>query len=196
MERLGRLAPLLAVLLLVGCGGAAESKKLLIDRVAAARDAPLNPTSMSLATGGAFATRQSAYADNLSPSLAWAAAPGAQSYAVVIEDPDAMGGLPFTHWAVWNIPGDAVGLPEGIPRGPSVPAPAGAAQGLSDDHTLGYFGPHPPSGTGLHHYHIELFALDQRLQLKAGQPLRALEKAIDGHVLAKGELVATYTAPR
>jgi Raf kinase inhibitor-like YbhB/YbcL family protein len=100
------------------------------------------------------------------------------------------------HWLIWNIPGDAVGLPEGVPLGQATATPPGAIQGMSDAHTPGYFGPHPPAGTGLHHYHVELFALDQRLDLKASAQLPQLEAAMQGHVLAKGVLVATYTAPK
>ncbi|HEX7761214.1 MAG TPA: YbhB/YbcL family Raf kinase inhibitor-like protein [Caulobacteraceae bacterium] len=186
-----------AALGLAGCGGRGEApRNLVVDRVEAQRTAPLNPSSMSLAVGGAFAARQSAYADNLSPALTWAATPGAQTYAVIIEDPDARGATTFTHWLIWNIPGEAVGLPEGVPQGQSPPAPAGALQGLTDANTYGYFGPHPPPGTGLHHYHIELFALDAPLPLKATNRLPALEHALQGHVLAKGDLVATYVGPR
>jgi len=194
--RRGLALTALAALLLAACGPGDASPELLIDRLAAQRPAPLQPTSMDLAVGGAFATRQSAYADNLSPALAWAVTPGAQSYALVIEDPDSRGGHPFAHWLIWNIPGDAVGLPEGVPQGGLVARPAGAVQGTSDAHTVGYFGPHPPSGTGVHHYVIELFALDERLDLKAGRPLADMEQAMKGHVIAKGRLVATATAPR
>lgn len=188
-------APVMA-LLLVACGGGAQaSKQLAVDRLEAQRPAPLNPSSMSLAVGGDFAARQSAYADNLSPALAWATAPGAKAYAVVIEDPDARGAAPFVHWLIWNIPGDAVGLPEGVPEQKTTAAQAGAVQGMSDAHTMGYFGPHPPSGTGIHRYHIELFALDATLALKPTSRLPALENAMRGHLLAKGDLVATYKAP-
>jgi len=181
---------------LTGCGGQPSSERLAIDAVAARQAAPLAPTSMALAVGGALGPRQSAYANNLSPPLAWAAAPGAQSYAVAIEDPDAEGGRPFVHWLIWNIPGDAVGLPEGVPLGQATAVPPGATQGMSDAHTPGYFGPHPPAGTGLHHYHVELFALDQRLDLKPSAQLPQLEAAMQGHVLAKGVLIATYEAPK
>jgi Raf kinase inhibitor-like YbhB/YbcL family protein len=190
-------APALALLLAAcGGGGAQASKNLIVDRLEARQPAPLNPSSMSLATGGAFAARQSAYADNLSPALSWATTPGARAYAVIIEDPDSRGGAPFVHWLIWNIPGEAVGLPEGVPEQKSAAMPAGAVQGTSDAQTIGYFGPHPPSGTGVHHYHIELFALDAPLALKPASHLPDLEKAMRGHVLAKGQLVATYEAPR
>ncbi|MGA0599698.1 YbhB/YbcL family Raf kinase inhibitor-like protein [Caulobacter sp. KR2-114] len=196
-SRFLRLGPLALVLsALAGCGGKPNTETLAIDAVPARQAAPLTPTSMALAVGGAFGPRQSAYANNLSPPLAWATTPGAQAYAVVIEDPDAEGGRPFVHWLIWNIPGDAVGLPEGVPLGPSTAVPPGASQGMSDARTPGYFGPHPPAGAGVHHYHVELFALDQRLDLKPTAQLPQLKAAMTEHVLAKGELVATYAAPK
>lgn len=193
----GWIAATTVAVLLIGCDGAGKtSKTLVIDKIEAQRTAPINPSSMSLATGGAFAQRQSAYAENLSPSLSWADTPGAKSYAVVIEDPDSIGGYAFLHWMIWNIPGDAEGLPEGVHPVAAPPVPKGAIQGMSGAHTAGYFGPHPPAGTGLHHYHIELFALDALLPLKPTAGLPALEAAMRDHVLAKGQLIATYAAPR
>jgi Raf kinase inhibitor-like YbhB/YbcL family protein len=193
----GWVATTTVALLLMACDGAGKtSKALVIDKIEAQRTTPLNPSSMSLATGGAFAQRQSAYAENLSPSLSWATTPGAKSYVVIIEDPDSVGGYAFLHWMIWDIPGDAEGLREGVHPVAAPPAPSGAIQGMSGAHTAGYFGPHPPPGTGVHHYHVELFALDTALALKATAGLPALEAAMHGHVLAKGQLVATYAAPR
>ncbi len=188
------VAPMLA-LLLVGCGGVARaSKKLVIDQVAAQQATPLKPTSIALASGGVFAERQSGYGDNLSPPLAWATTPGAKAYAVVIEDPDAPSPTPFTHWLIWNIPGDAVGLPEGVAPGPAPPAPVGAVQGRNDHDVSGYTGPRPPRGAGVHHYHVELFALDAPLRLTPSSRRADLAAALQGHVLAKGQLIATYGA--
>jgi hypothetical protein len=69
-------------------------------------------------------------------------------------------------------------------------------QGKNDNGSFGYFGPRPPPGTGLHHYHVQLFALDGPLTLHADADLRALVDAMKGRVLAEGELVGTYAAPQ
>lgn len=96
-------------------------------------------------------------------------------------DPDAPGGT-FTHWLVY-------GIPPGISRLAAVPA--GAAEGVNDFGGHGYGGPCPPPGAA-HHYHIVVLALDTRLGLSAGATRPDLESRISGHVLGKGEVVATY----
>ena len=193
----GGWAPVVLALVLAGCGGGAKaSKALVIDQVAAQTAASLNPASMALAVGGQFSERQSGEGKDLSPSLAWAATPGARAYAVVIEDPDASGAAPFAHWLIWNIPGDAVGLPEGVAIGPAPPEPAGAVQGKNDFDVTGYTGPRPPRGSGVHHYHVELFALSAPLALPPASRRQDLAGALQGHVLAKGQLIATYGTPR
>lgn len=138
-------------------------------------------TSPAFSPGGAIPRRYSAYGENHSPPLNWTPAAGARAYALTLRDPDAPGGT-FTHWLVWNIPGDADGLPEnGL---------AGGVQGLNDVGRVGYFGPRPPFG--LHHYHFQIIALDAPLVLPAGAHLAALNAAMRGHVLARGELVGTF----
>ena len=96
-------------------------------------------------------------------------------------DPDAPGGT-FTHWLVY-------GLPPGLSSLTAVPA--GAAEGVNDFGRRGYGGPCPPRGTA-HHYHFVVLALDTRLGLAAGATRSDLESRASGHVLGRGELVATY----
>jgi Raf kinase inhibitor-like YbhB/YbcL family protein len=61
--------------------------------------------------------------------------------------------------------------------------------GKNDKGNNGYAGPCPPSGT--HHYHFRVFALDASIARPASKA--ELVTAMRGHVLATGELVATYT---
>jgi Raf kinase inhibitor-like YbhB/YbcL family protein len=120
-------------------------------------------------------------ADRL-PRLAWSTPPpGTQELAIEMLDPDAPGGT-FTHWLVY-------GLPPGISSLAAVPA--GAAEGVNDFGRRGYRGPCPPRGSA-HHYHFVVLALDTQLGLAAGATRPDLESRISGHLLAKGELVATY----
>jgi Raf kinase inhibitor-like YbhB/YbcL family protein len=140
-------------------------------------------TSPAFAAGAPIPARYSAYGENRSPPLRWTAVAGARAYALSLQDPDAPMARPFVHWLAWNIPADALGLPDG--------GAGGAVQGRNDTGHVGYFGPRPPSGT--HHYHFKLFALDAPLTLAAGADLPALTAAMRGHVLASAELVATYT---
>jgi Raf kinase inhibitor-like YbhB/YbcL family protein len=143
-------------------------------------------TSTAIGPDGRIARAQSDYGANMSPPLAWTPIPGAKSYAIVLDDPDAGGPRPFVHWLVWNIPGAVTSLAAGK-------VPPGAAQGRNDNDTIGYFGPRPPSG--VHHYHFHVFALNAPLALSAGADRQALSAAMNDHVLAVGDLVGTFAAP-
>ena len=132
---------------------------------------------------------------NLSPPLTWRNVPaGTRQLAVVCEDPDAGNPPPFVHWVIYKIPATAKGLPENIPFDPDAPMPseiAGAIQGLSGFRRPFYRGPAPPPGK-VHHYHFVVYAIDADLDLKPGLTRADLLTAIQGHVIGKGELVATY----
>jgi Raf kinase inhibitor-like YbhB/YbcL family protein len=116
------------------------------------------------------------------PRLQWSTPPpGTRELAIELLDPDAPGGT-FTHWLVYRLPPGVTSLAAG---------PAGAAEGVNDFGRRGYGGPCPPRGQ-MHHYHFLVFALDTRLGLAAGAARADLESRMSGHVLARGELVATY----
>jgi Raf kinase inhibitor-like YbhB/YbcL family protein len=131
---------------------------------------------------------------DVSPSLAWSAVPrGTRELALICDDPDAPNGT-WVHWVIYKIPAETKSLPEGIPREPTPPTPAGALQGTNswDNDNIGYRGPMPPPGHGVHHYHFKLYALDKPLDLKPGIDKKALLAAMQGHVVAQGELIGTY----
>lgn len=124
-----------------------------------------------------------------SPPLAWAGAPaGTRAFALIVDDPDAPGG-PFTHWVLFDLPAEARELPEGLP--PSGRLPQGGVQGRNDFGRLGYNGPCPPRGRP-HRYRFTLYALDGPVGLRPGAAKEELLRAIEGHVLDRGELVGTY----
>ncbi len=148
-------------------------------------------TSPAFAAGGAIPLRHSAYGDGLSPALSWSGLPaGTRSLALMMEDPDASSARPFVHWLAWNIDPARGGLPEGV-----APDASGLVQGRNNRRATGYFGPRPP-GSRPHHYHFQLFALDAPLNLAGGADREALLAAMNGHVLAKGDLVGLFTRPR
>lgn len=156
--------------------------KLIVGSAAFARNAPLPP-------------RFSAQGGNRSPPLQWTPASGAQSYALILEDPDAPGGAPFLHWVAWNIPASAAGLPEGVPAGARITKPVTMDQGRNGAGTIGYFGPKPPAGDPAHHYHFEVFAVDTILKAPPpGSGRDQLMAALRGHVVARGDVVATFQA--
>jgi Raf kinase inhibitor-like YbhB/YbcL family protein len=179
---------ILAAAALAACN-TGQAKTLALGRVQAKSAQPMSVTSDAFRRGGAIDRRNTAYGANVSPPLHWSAVPGARVYAVVLEDPDAPKPTPFVHWLIWNI--QATSLPEGVP---AQTAPA-AIQGANEAGGIGFSGPHPPPLTGVHHYHFEVFALDAPLGLGGGGDLAALVKAMQGHVLADGELIGTFKAP-
>ncbi|MBE7219293.1 MAG: YbhB/YbcL family Raf kinase inhibitor-like protein, partial [Caulobacteraceae bacterium] len=133
--------------------------------------------------------------DDTSPPLAWTAVPDAQSYALVVEDPDAPREEPVLHWVMWDIPADVSALPAGVPHGAHGTAVATAIQGRNSHGDFGYMGPKPPKGDGPHRYYFQLFALGKRLGLPADTSLPELTTALKGVTVACTQLVATFETP-
>ena len=126
---------------------------------------------------------------DLSPALHWAKAPtGTRSFAVICRDVNAPGGT-FIHWVIYNIPGTASGVPEGVPRQETLSD--GSIQGTNDFGALGYNGPKPPPGRP-HEYHFELYALDTMLPVETGVNAARVLHLIEGHVVATARLMGTY----
>jgi Raf kinase inhibitor-like YbhB/YbcL family protein len=122
---------------------------------------------------------------NISPPLSIAGVPeGTISLALIMDDPDAPAGV-WDHWLVWNIPAAAREIAAGS-------LPAGVIQGANGWGKSEYGGPAPPSGT--HRYEFKLYALDAMLSsLKAGSDKKALQTAMEGHILAECDLTGTYS---
>jgi Raf kinase inhibitor-like YbhB/YbcL family protein len=146
----------------------------------------LELTSTAFADGASIPTKYTGDGANLSPPLAWAFVPeGTRSLALIVHDPDAPSG-DFVHWLAWDIDPEPGGLDGGAP------APTEGANGRGE---TGYMGPSPPPGHGPHRYFHELHALDTDLDLQRGASREELEQALDGHVIAKTQLVGTYERP-
>jgi len=128
-------------------------------------------------------------AEDRSPELHWSKPPaGTKSVALIADDPDAPAGT-WVHWVLFNLPADTQNLPEGVPKSESLES--GALQGTNDFGKIGYGGPCPPPGKP-HRYFFKLYALDGKLNLKAGAKKADVERAMKGHVLAQGETVGRY----
>jgi Raf kinase inhibitor-like YbhB/YbcL family protein len=93
---------------------------------------------------------------------------------------------------IYKIPANAGGLAEGVADSETLSTPAGALQGKNSWGTVGYRGPAPPPGHGVHHYHFKLYALDAALDVRPGLEKDQLLSAMRGHILAEGEIVGTY----
>jgi Raf kinase inhibitor-like YbhB/YbcL family protein len=134
-------------------------------------------------------TRFTCEGQDTAPPLEWSGAPqGTKSFALIVDDPDAPDPrapkLTWVHWVLYDLPADAHGLPEGGAK------PAGARDGFNDWKRAGYGGPCPPIGR--HRYFFKLYALDTVLPDLKNPNKAELEKAMQGHVLGKAELIGTY----
>jgi len=152
----------------------------------------LTLTSTAFSHGGEIPTRCTCEGKNVSAGLAWSGVPeGTRSLALIVDDPDAPDPAApkrtYVHWVLYDLPPEATGLPEGVT---SAGLPAGAREGLNDWRRPGYGGPCPPIGR--HRYFHKLYALDVTLPDLGTPGKPALEAAMQGHVLAKAELMGTY----
>jgi Raf kinase inhibitor-like YbhB/YbcL family protein len=151
-------------------------------------DPTLALTSSAFQNGGTIPEQYTCSGDNKSPELQWTGVPGGtRSLALILDDPDAPMGT-FVHWVVYNLSPTATGIPERVLGAASV---ADGKQGINGRDAIGYTGPCPPPGKP-HHYHFRLYALDQKLALKAGATAHQVEAAIKGHLLGSAELVGIF----
>jgi Raf kinase inhibitor-like YbhB/YbcL family protein len=125
-----------------------------------------------------------------SPPLSWVNPPkGTQSFVLLLHDPDAHAAKSIddiTHWLIFNIPGDATSLSEGV----KADSTAGT-QANNIARSPQYFGPCAPPGPA-HHYTFELYALDTKLDLQKGASRDDVMKAMDGHVLTGTVLIGLF----
>jgi Raf kinase inhibitor-like YbhB/YbcL family protein len=152
----------------------------------------LSLRSTSFEPQGQIPAKQTCEGGDASPALSWSDAPaGTQSFALIIDDPDAPDPrapkTTWVHWVLYNIPATASALPEGAS---AAALPAGTLEGINDWKRPGYRGPCPPIGR--HRYFHKLYALDAVLADLRQPAKAALEKAMAGHVLAEAQLVGTY----
>jgi Raf kinase inhibitor-like YbhB/YbcL family protein len=144
-------------------------------------------TSTLFNEGGPIPKQCTADGANTSPDLKFTGVPAAaKSLVLVVDDPDAPKGT-LTHWLMWNLLPGPGGSLEIVANSP----PQDAVQGLNFQGKNAYTGPNPPSGT--HRYHFRLFALDIALKLPPHSGRKAVDNAMEGHVLAKAELVGLYS---
>jgi Raf kinase inhibitor-like YbhB/YbcL family protein len=122
---------------------------------------------------------------NVSPELRWTGVPaGAVTLSLTCQDPDAPMGT-FTHWVMWNMNRDRGRILAGE-------VPEEARQGLNDFGHIGYDGPCPPPGHGIHHYRFMLYAVATEIPLAEGATIADLHASLVGVTLTKAELVGTY----
>jgi len=145
-------------------------------------------TSSAFKQGEMIPSKYTCDGTDVSPSLQWSNVPGGtMTFALISDDPDAPVGT-WVHWVLFNIPSHVTKLPENIP--PKDKLDNGAIHGINDFRRLGYGGPCPPGGT--HRYYFKIYALDTELTLQPGATKKDVLKAMEGHILAQGELMGKY----
>lgn len=136
-------------------------------------------------------TKYTCEGEDVSPPLAWSGVPASvKSFALIVDDPDAPDPqapkMTWVHWVLYNIPLAVTHLDEGA----STRLPPGVREGLNDWKRTGWGGPCPPIGR--HRYYFKMYALDALLRDLGSPTKAALEEAMMGHVIAQGQLIATY----
>jgi hypothetical protein len=157
-----------------GGGGIPSPLKITVSGYSDGGDIPEKYTCAAKPPGG-------------SPQIEWSGAPaGTMSFALIFHDGDVHPGKSFddvTHWIAWDIPASATSL--SADQKTEAEMPDGMRQGKNIAQRIGYMGPCPPAGLP-HHYVIEIYALDSKLDLAAGSTRDDLQKALSGHILASG----------
>jgi Raf kinase inhibitor-like YbhB/YbcL family protein len=138
--------------------------------------------------------------EGTSPAMSWASAPvGTQSFFLHMHDLDLARNKTTDdqpHWVLWNIPATSAGLPEGVPKGSQL---ADGSYQISATGPM-YRGPGASAQGPFHHYVVELYALDTKLDVKpssdAFETRVNVMKAIQGHILAKAVYGGLFRRPQ
>lgn len=152
--------------------------------------------SSAFAEGEPIPKKYTGEGGDVSPPFSWSELPKrAKELALICDDPDALTKEPWVHWVIYKIPATVEGLREGIPRVRQLTNPYGALQGKNSwvgAGTIGYRGPLPPLGHGVHRYYFRLYALELQMAVESGWDKKALLNVIGEHILDEGVLMGTY----
>lgn len=140
--------------------------------------------------GGDIPAKYTYISQNISPAISWSDVPeGTKSFALIVDDPDAPLAT-WIHWVIFDIPGTAKGLAEGI--GKEVTLKDGTKQGLNSFRHTNYDGPAPPPGPA-HRYVFTLYAVDKTLDdVPAMSNKGEVLRAIQGHILAEAKMIGKF----
>jgi Raf kinase inhibitor-like YbhB/YbcL family protein len=126
---------------------------------------------------------------DVSPPLVFEGVPpGTKSFVLICDDPDAPVGT-WVHWVIYDIPGMAKGLPEGVAKDAALPD--GSRQGRNSWKKSGYGGPSPPPGKP-HRYFFRLYALREPLGAAPGLGAAEVEAAARAKSIEAAEYLGTY----
>lgn len=176
------------IMLLCSC----SSKNALTASGRTAKKMNVQVKSSAFSEGGSIPSKYTCDGQDISPRLAWNTIPDTtKSIALIVDDPDAPRG-DWVHWVLYDLPPSLRELPEHVP--PEEILGNGGRQGMTDFGKIGYGGPCPPSGT--HRYFFKVYALDKVLGLNPGATKAQLLSAMEGHILARGQLMGKYSRQR
>jgi len=140
----------------------------------------LSVRSVAFSNGGPIPPRYTCEGENINPPLEVSGFPqGTRALALIVEDPDAPGGV-YDHWIVWNMP----------PNNTIVENSKAGVSGRNSFGNTGYGGPCPPSGSN--RYFFKVYALDAELNIQPGSDKKALQTAMKEHILGTAELMGRY----
>lgn len=141
----------------------------------------LTISSPAFENEGDIPSKYTCEGQNVNPEITIKDVPdNTQSLALIMDDPDAPTGT-FDHWIMWNIPANTKTIDMNSHPG---------TQGKNGRGENKYTGPCPP--TGKHRYYFKVYALDKKLSLAEGSTKAELENAMQGHILASGQLMGKY----
>lgn len=144
----------------------------------------LKVTSSSFDNQDSIPKKYSCDGENVNPPLKIENIPQeGKSIVLIVDDPDAPMGT-WVHWVVWNIPIKKMIEENSVP----------GTEGLNDSMRHNYGGPCPPSGS--HRYFFKVYVLDTKLDIASNSRKEDVEKAMEGHILAKGVLIGIYSRKR
>jgi Raf kinase inhibitor-like YbhB/YbcL family protein len=150
--------------------------------------ATLKVTSSAFDDGGRIPAEYTCEGKGVAPPISWTAVPPAtRSIAVLVEDPDAPNGT-FEHFVAFNLPPERKSLPTEAVK--SIAPGSALKTARNSSGTIGFAPICPPSGR--HHYKFEVVALDAMLDLPPGSDAQSVRAAMQGHVLARGELIGIF----
>jgi Raf kinase inhibitor-like YbhB/YbcL family protein len=168
----------ISILLLAGC-----QEQAVLPAPQGGNEMSIQITSTTFSEGGNISPLYTCDDRNISMPLSWTGVPdNTVSLLLIMDDPDAPAGT-WVHWVLFNLPASATGLSQG--------SNGGGTEGKNDFNKIGYGGPCPPRGSN-HRYFIKVYALDTLLSLKAGVTKAQVENAMQGHILAQGQLMGRY----
>ena len=142
-------------------------------------------SSSAFQPGSRIPKRHTGEGEDASPPLAWTGVPaGTQELALICDDPDAPRPKPWVHWVLYGLPATLRELKE---------SHSGVGlEGPNDSGDIGWGGPMPPPGHGVHRYYFRLYALNAKLNGSRGWSKERLLEAMKGRILETAELMGTY----